>query len=186
MKQRSTWLFYDAKSFKYEINRAEFLTDNRKAVKMKRAKQKKRARYYEPVTNAQIRKIHATRRGRCLADDLVYDVVQDVIGIPSISALSKREAMHVIEYLVNPGSVPDWRGVPWTGKPKNDEGDLLPYYGHVDGIRAIVQALGWSKDGFKGWLKKYRHVSGIRNMNREQMQKTFVALRKLQQNYQRN
>ena len=153
---------------------------------MKRSKQKNRARYYDPVTVAQIKKIWAAARELGVADDTVYDLVEEVIRYPSVSMLSKNEARQVIARLVNPGAMHNRGGIPWTYKPVNDRGEPLPYFGHVNGIRSIVLALDWPKDGFKGWLKKYRHASGIRSMDRGQVQKTFVALRNLQKNYNRN
>ena len=134
---------------------------------------------FEPVTDCQISMIHARSKEIGLSKDQLYQMISKLIGLSSITALSKQEAVHIIEQLHDQT---EWT----TPPPARDEGtvkenaDRLPMLGHVRGIRAIVRAIGWDKEHLKNWLKKVMKVSSIRELDRVRARDAFVALREIQ------
>ncbi len=134
---------------------------------------------FESITDGQISMIHARSKEIGLSKDRLYLMISKLIGIPSITALSKQEAVHIIEQLHGQTK---WTMPPPAGDKGNVHGDVdrLPLLDHVWGIRAIVRALGWDKDHLKNWLKKYMKVASIRELNRIRAKDAFVALRKIQ------
>lgn len=138
---------------------------------------------FEPINTDQIKKIHAQARERRMPEDQLYSMVTRLIGIPSITALSKQEASHIIERLYSPTK--------WLRpiRPRTEAeiaGDTagLPFLSHIVGIRLIIKELGWYKEHMKNWLEKYMKVSDIRSLNRQRAKDAFLALQKIQDRQQ--
>jgi len=134
---------------------------------------------FEPITNAQIKKIHARAREIKLPDEKLYSMIKRLIGIPTITALSRQEAGNIIEKLMGPTK---WLRPPPARTADEIEGDSsdLAYWRHVDVIRRIVKALEWDKEHLKSWLLKYMKVRTIRELNRERGRDAFVAMKAVQ------
>lgn len=133
---------------------------------------------FEPITDDQIKKIHARARQINLADESLYEMVAKQIGIPSITALSKQEAIYLIERLQGQTK---WLR-PTTPRTEAEiPGDTatLPYFYHVLGIRLYIKALGWDKDHLKNWLAKYMKAPDIRSLDRKQAIAAYVALKNM-------
>lgn len=101
-------------------------------------------------------------------------MVEDLIGISSISALSRQEASCLIQRME-------------TGRrycflrPRQEDripGDTsrLPSYRRIVAIRLIARDLGWSKNHLKNWLKKYVKVASIAELDRKGARKAFLGL----------
>ncbi len=106
-------------------------------------------------------------------------MVARLVGIPSITALSKQEASHIIERLQGPTK--------WLRPaPPRTEADIpgdtsgLPFLSHVVGLRLSIKELGWDKEHMKNWLEKYMKVPDIRSLNRTRAKDAFLVLRKIQ------
>ena len=136
-------------------------------------------RLYEPVTTDQIKKIHASAREHGVPHETLYSMIEDLISIPSMTALSRQEAVHIIEKLIGDE---EWRRPPHarTEEELPGDGENLPTMKQIWAIRMTIKALGWDRKHIKAWLKKYRHAS-IRDQNREQAGDTYVALKAIQE-----
>ena len=104
---------------------------------------------FEPITNDQIKKIHARAREIKLPDEKLYSMIEELIPIPSITALSKQEAVNIIEKLEGPTK---WLTPPpaRTAEQTEDDTSSLPSLGQIRGIRMIVKTLGWDKGHLDG------------------------------------
>ena len=132
---------------------------------------------YEPITDEQIKKIHATVKERGASYEKLYAMIEDLILIPSISSLSKQEASFIIDKLL--GAEEYQR--PAKCKTEDEipgKGTDLPTMKQIWGIRKMVKQLGWDRVHFKAWREKYRHLT-IREHNRKQASDFFLALKKI-------
>ncbi|CAN2042582.1 conserved hypothetical protein [Candidatus Magnetomoraceae bacterium gMMP-15] len=142
-------------------------------------KKKQIKRVFESITSKEIKKIHVQTRQIGLSKEDLYETIENLIGIPSITALSKWEAAHLIARMdgetrwARPRRPRTENQIPGNAKE-------LPYLGHIKGIRAIIKNLEWDKEHFKNWLKKYMGVKSIRELNRKRARDTFIALKKIQ------
>lgn len=136
-------------------------------------------RLYEPITADQIKKIHATAKEYGIPYERVYSMIEKLISIPSMSSLSQQEAVHIIEKLLGDEK---WRRPPRARTEKDipGAGANRPTMDQIHAIRNTVKALGWDRDHFKAWLKKYRHVASLREHDRDQARGTYVALKAIQ------
>jgi hypothetical protein len=144
---------------------------------------KEPTRLFEPITKQQNRLIHAFARRGVLSDRHLYSMVEEQIGIPSISAMSRQEASCLIRRMK-------------TGQrrcffilrtedriPRNAY--RLPNYRHIVAIRLMVRDMGWSKDHLKNWLKRYVKVASIAELDRESARKAFLGLMQIRRRTQK-
>ena len=133
------------------------------------------------MTLQQNRTLHLMISHNILSEKRLYELVEELIGIPSISALSKQEASFIIKRIggsrrwLYPGS----RQI--TQKTSMNLSNL-PNLSYVRGIRLIARELGWDKDHLKNWLMKYLKTKNIRSLDAESARKAFIGLRKIQMN----
>lgn len=131
-------------------------------------------RLFEPITREQNRAIHAFARRSALSDRYLYTVVEDLIGIPSISALSRQEASCLIQRMET-GQRDCFLRPRQEGQIPHDA-SRLPNYRHIVAIRLIARDLGWSKDHLKNWLKKYVKAASVADLDRQGARKAFLGL----------
>jgi len=105
-------------------------------------------------------------------------MVEDLIGIPSLRALGKNEAVYIINKLMDPTK---WPGPPPAKTAAEIEGvsSNLPSYSQIYAIRMTVKELGWEKEHFYNWLKKWVKRESIRDLDRETAHKAYIGLIKL-------
>jgi hypothetical protein len=135
---------------------------------------KRPTRLFEPITREQNRAIHAFARRAALSDRCLYSMVEDLIGIPSISALSRQEASCLIQRMETGRRDCFLRPRP-EGRIPGDASHL-PNYRHIVAVRLIARDLGWSKDHLKNWLKKYVKAPSIGELDRKGARKAFLGL----------
>ena len=131
---------------------------------------------FEPVTEVQIKKIHALARKNSIPNADMYQTVADLIGVPSITALSKQEAIFLIEKMQGQSKRRYPVGPVFEDEISGDTSELPSFY-HIRDIRLMVQALGWDKQQLKSWLVKYRKIKNIRSMDRTQARATYSVLK---------
>ncbi|SHH30008.1 hypothetical protein SAMN02745124_00006 [Desulfofustis glycolicus DSM 9705] len=137
---------------------------------------KRPIKLFESITNEQIKKLHSAPFPGGEAG--VYALVSELIGIASITALSKQEAIFLIDRLQGKTE----RRFPARPRFSNEiEGDTssLPSFYHVRDIRLLFKDLGWDKQRIKNWLRKYRKVKDIRSLDREQARATYHILTRM-------
>jgi hypothetical protein len=138
---------------------------------------KRPVKVFEPITKPLIKSLHFQGRKHGLSQDEVYRLVADMTGIPSLTSLSKQEALFLVGTItgqsVRSGPLPP----PWENDVEG--GDALPSYYHIRDIRLMFKELGWNKENVKGWLEKWFKVEDIRAMDRKQAQKALYALGKI-------
>jgi len=142
---------------------------------------KKPIKVFEPVTGDQIKILHSKARKRVLTELEMYTQINALIGIPSITALSKQEAIFLIDSFQGKQK----RRYPTVPRLENEiEGDTsaLPSFYHIRDIREMVQELGWDKQQMKNWLVKYRKVKNIRLMDRKQARISYFILKGMVKN----
>ena len=103
-------------------------------------------------------------------------MIAALADIPLMTALSKQEAIVLIEQLEGNYERP------YPAKPRYSdevEGDAsqLPSYYHVRDIRLMFRQLGWNREQVKNWLVKYRKEKNIRSMGRKQAKATWAVLK---------
>ena len=141
-------------------------------------KVKKPVKRFEPITEQQNRKLHAIIYQRRLSEKHLYEMVEKLIGIPSISSLSKQEASFIIRRLE--GTDKRYAGKPFQlNHPLPAHSSQLPSLAHIRGIRTIAKELGWDKTHLNNWLKKYMKKARIRDLDPESARKAFIGLRKI-------
>jgi len=129
---------------------------------------------FEPITDGQIKKIHTRSKEIKLSDERLYSMVEKLIGIASITALSKQAATHIIEREMGPTK---WLKPP-SARTEDEipyDASNLPYLSHIIGIRLMAKEFGWDKDHLKNWLRKYMKVGSIRELDRKRARDAFVA-----------
>ena len=131
-------------------------------------------RLFEPITREQNRSIHAFARRSALSDRYLYTMVEDLIGIPSISALSRQEASCLIHRMETGRK--DCFLRPRQEDQIPHDASRLPNYRHIVAIRLIARDLGWSKDHLKNWLKKYVKAASVADLDRQGARKAFLGL----------
>ena len=138
---------------------------------------KRPIKVFEPIPKPLIKSIHFQGRKHGFSQDDVYRLVADITGIPSLTALSKQEALFLIGKMTGQAV----RSGPLPPPLENavEGGAALPSYYHVMDIRLIFKELGWDKEQVKGWLEKWIKVEDFRTMDRKQAQKAFYALGKI-------
>ncbi len=132
---------------------------------------------FEPITRQQNRLIHAFARRSAVSDEQLYSMVEEQIGIPSISALSRQEAACLIRRMKT-----GERQCFLRPRPENRiarDAARFPNYRHIVAIRLIARDLGWNKDHLKNWLKKYVKVASIAELDRQSAWKAFIGLRQV-------
>ena len=125
----------------------------------------------------QIKKIHASAREKGISEDALYDLVENLILIPSIGSLSKQEACYIIDKL---SGKEEWKSPPSC--PTEDEipgGADLPTMKQVWCIRNMVKEKNMDREHFNNWMKKYRKITSIRRHNRKQASDTINALKQI-------
>lgn len=113
----------------------------------------------EPISQAQMRRIWAMAREQHMDKDMLHDLVANVTGSNSISSLSKKQGVKVIEALSRIGQSghdrPDraskeqiWKirqyekELGWDDNPKRLEG-FIKRYGSVDKPEWLTPAKAW-------------------------------------------
>lgn len=135
----------------------------------------KTKRLFEPITNPQIEMIFARADEISLPEEHLYSMVSELIGMPSIKALGKNEASYIIDRLMGPTK---WLTPPpaRTAKQIDYDSSNLPSYKQIYAIRMFVKDLGWDKDHFYNWLKKYVKKESIRELDRKTAHKAYIGL----------
>jgi hypothetical protein len=110
-------------------------------------------------------------------------MVEELIGIPSITALSRQEASCLIRRMERGQTI-------CFLHPRHEDqmpGDAsrFPNYRHIVAIRLIARKLGWSREHLKNWLKKYVKVASIAELDRQGARKAFLGLMQIQKNRER-
>lgn len=143
------------------------------------ARIKKPAKRFEPITQQQNRKFHAMINQSIISEKRMYDLVEELIGLPSFSALSKQEASFIIKRVEGSRR---WlySSAPQITRQSAVDSSNLPNLAHIRGIRFIARELGWDKDHLKNWLLKYMKTQNIRGLDTESARKAFIGLRKIQ------
>lgn len=127
------------------------------------------------ISKAQIAKIWAMAREIDLSKETVYDVVYKVTGSDSISSLSSKEGIEVIEEfnqiskeLKELGIYPERKHRPGMASDKQ-----LKY------IEDLAFKLGWEEDPkrLRGYLKKYYKVEHIKWLTLEDASKAIEGLK---------
>jgi hypothetical protein len=129
---------------------------------------------FESITKKQNRRIHAFLRRSALSERHLYSMVEDLIGIPSITALSQQEASCLIRRMET-GQRNCFLRPRAEGQTLQDA-SRLPNYRHIVAIRLIARDLGWSMDHLRNWLKKYAKAASIAELDREGARKAFLGL----------
>ncbi len=138
---------------------------------------KRPIKVFEPIPKPLIKSIHFQGRKHGFSKEDVYRLVADITGIPSLTALSKQEALFLIGKMT--GQTLRSGPLPPPLENEVEGGATLPSYYHVMDIRLTFKELGWSKEEVKGWLEKWFKVEDIRAMDRKQAQKAYFALGKI-------
>ena len=138
---------------------------------------------FEPITRQQNRLIHAFARRSALSDRHLYSMVEEQIGIPSISALSRQEAACLIRRMKTGERSCFFR--PRQEDQISRDASRFPNYRHIVAIRLIARDLGWSKDHLKNWLKKYLKVASIAELDRQGALKAFLGLMQIRKHLQK-
>ena len=133
---------------------------------------------FEPATRAQIEMIFALVRERSISREKLYAGVERLIGIPSIRALGKNEAVYIIEKLLGDTK---WVRPPPPRHAGRIPGETanMPSYKMICAIRAAFKTLGWEKHHIQNWLLKYHKVESVRELNRETARKAFIGLSRI-------
>lgn len=133
---------------------------------------------FEPITKDQIVKVNARAAETGLPEAVLYDMITELAGIPLMTALSKQEAIVLIERLQGESKElrPAW---PRCEDEVDGDGSQLASYYHVYDIRLMFKALGWDREEITHWLEKYRKVKNIRSMDRMQARATWAILKKM-------
>lgn len=130
---------------------------------------------FEQVTKDQIIKIHSVIRGAGLPTEDLYKKVADLVAIPCITALSKQEAIFLIDQLQGKGKrCPS--GPLYENEISSDTSKLPSFY-HIRDIRLMIKELGWNKQYLKNWLIKYRKIKDVRSMDRKQARISYFILK---------
>lgn len=135
-------------------------------------------RLFEPITKDQNRLIHVLARGSELSDQELYAMVEELIGIPSITALSRQEASCLIRRME--GGRTECFLIPRRENQMTGDASRFPNYRHIVAIRLIARRLGWSREHMKNWLKKYVKASSIAELDRQSARKAFLGLMQVQ------
>ena len=136
----------------------------------------KAIKIFEPVTEAQIKKIHSIARKKSIDTAVMYQAVADLIGLASLTALSKQEAIFLIEKLQGQNRR-RYPSMPSFSDAIDGDTSKLPSFYHIRDIRLFVQKIGWDKQQLKNWLVRYRKVKDLRSMDREQAKTTYFVLK---------
>nr|WP_320010587.1 hypothetical protein [uncultured Desulfobulbus sp.] len=138
---------------------------------------KRPIKVFEPIPKQLIKSIHFQGKQHGFSAEYVYHMIKELIGIPSMTALSRQEALFLIGAITRQGV----RAIPLPPPFENEVAggaDLASFY-HVRDIRLMFADLGWDKAQIKGWLKKLAKVEDVRSLNRKQAQKVYFALGKI-------
>ncbi|NLZ17119.1 MAG: hypothetical protein GX087_05225 [Desulfobulbaceae bacterium] len=131
---------------------------------------------FEPVTREQIIKMNARAAEAGLSKEELYAMVTVYAGIPFMTALSRQEAIVLIDRLEGK----EWPRYPARARYENqiegDTSELASFY-HVRDIRLMLCELGWGRERIASWLVKYRKVNNIRSMDRKQAKATWAVLK---------
>jgi hypothetical protein len=144
---------------------------------------KESRRVFEPITSEQNRLIHVFVRKHALSDRQLYSMVEELIGIPSISALSRQEASCIIHRMKTGRRECFLR--PRPEDHMQQDASRFPNYRHIIAIRRMARDLGWSKDHLKNWLKKYVKAASIAELDRQGAWKAFLGLMQICKHRQR-
>ncbi len=131
---------------------------------------------FEPITSEQIVKIHARAREIGLLEAGLHEMIAALADIPLMTALSKQEAIVLIEQLEGNYERPYPAKPRYSDKVEGDASQLPSYY-HVRDIRLMFRQLGWNREQVKNWLVKYRKEKNIRSMGRKQAKATWAVLK---------
>ena len=109
------------------------------------------------------------------SEEHLYSMVAKLIGIPSVRALGKNEASHIIDRLMGHTK---WPTPPpaRTAEQIDYDSSNLPSYKQIYAIRMFVKDLGWDMDHFYNWLKKYFKKESIRELDRQTSRKVYIGL----------
>lgn len=131
---------------------------------------------FEPITREQIVKINARAHEIGLPDPELYAMVAELAEIPLMTALSKQEAIALIERLEGNSERLYLDRPRYADAVEGDGANLAAFY-HVRDIRLMFRELGWDREQITNWLVKYRKVKNIRSMDRRQARVTWSVLK---------
>lgn len=138
---------------------------------------KRPIKVFEPIPKPLIKTIHFQGRKHGFSKEDVSRLVAYLAGIPSLTALSKQEALFLVGKMTGQTAMAGPLPPPWENEVEG--GEMRPSYYHVRDIRLMFMDLGWGKEEVKAWLKKWIKADDFRTMDRKQAQKAFYALRKM-------
>ncbi|MCU0585576.1 MAG: DUF1018 domain-containing protein [Desulfobacterales bacterium] len=133
---------------------------------------------FEAITREQNQLIHVLARDSALSDLQLYSMVEELIGIPSLTALSRQEATCLIHRME--GGRRRCFLTPRRENQMTGDASRFPNYRHIVAIRLIARRLGWSREHLKNWLKKYVKASSIAELDRQSARKAFLGLMQVQ------
>lgn len=131
---------------------------------------------FEPITNAQIVKVNARAAETGLPEEVLYDMITELAGIPLMTALSRQEAIVLIDRLEGRRGRTFPAAARYEDKIGGDTANFASFY-HVRDIRLMFRELGWDREQITNWLVKYRKVKNIRSMDRKQAKETWAVLK---------
>ncbi|MFT9496348.1 regulatory protein GemA [Anaerosolibacter sp.] len=122
------------------------------------------------ITNGQMRKMYATAKEIGIDNDLLHNLVFHVSGQEHISALTKREAMDVIDALEEKK----------TGR-KKQRGNNRASEEQKNKIRKLEEALGWKGDPkrLQGFMRKFARVEKLDWLTPNQASNLIESLKKV-------
>lgn len=99
------------------------------------------------ITNEQMRKIYATAKEIGLDNDLLHTFVFNITGMEHISAITKYEAMDVIDKLKEKKA----------GEPTKRPSENRASEEQINKIRVLERELGWSDNPKRliGFMRKF-------------------------------
>ena len=126
----------------------------------------------QPITTAQIRKIHAVARERGLDQDLLHYHIETVTGKDSIKKLTIMEAVNVIDAL--------------EGKRTEASGEPRATAKQTWFINSLMKELGWIDEAGKpdmkrldGFLSKRMGIDSYKWLTKSKASKVIEGLKEL-------
>lgn len=122
------------------------------------------------ITTPQIRKIYVTARDLGICNELLHTYIFNLTGQEHISALTKKEAMKIIDGLEVRRMEKEEENIP--GRATKPQQKL---------INQLVKRLNWEKEPWrlKGFLKKYAKVEEVKWLTPRQASNIIEGLKKV-------
>ena len=130
------------------------------------------------ITDGQMRKIWAVAHEKGLDEDMVRAIAQDVSGRPSVSGLTKEQAVRVIDRLEGKASQ--------RKKPLRDPNMMTEKQEWK--IRQLEKELGWQENPKRlaAFIKKYGRVEKLEWLTKYKARNVIDGLKALLERQTRN